>query len=206
MEDVLDLYHEAYQYDQPLVCFDEKMCQLLADARPELPPEPGQPRRQDYEYVRKGTCNLFMFFQPAMGLRHVEITERRTKLDFARCMQLLVDEYFPHAEVIRVVLDNLNTHKLASLYEAFPPEEARRLARKIEFHYTPKHGSWLNMAEIEWKVLSDQCLGGRRIGSIEALKPEVEAWETARNRRNAKVNWQFSTEDARTKLRRLYPA
>jgi len=205
MEDVLDLYHAPYDRRHPQVCFDEKMVQLVADARPALPVAPGQPRRQDYEYVRQGTCNLFMFFEPARGIRHVEVTARRTKVDFAECMRLLVDEYFPDAEVIRVVLDNLNTHRLASLYDAFAPETARRLARKLEFHYTPTHGSWLNMAEIEWKVLSDQCLD-RRIATMDDLKQEVEAWEIARNLRRAKINWLFSTEDARSKLHRLYPA
>ena len=205
MEDVLDLYEEAYQYDQPVVCFDEKPYQMLDDSRASLPPAPGQVARQDYEYVRKGTCNLFMFFQPLTGLRHVEVTARRTKVDFAACMKALVDDYFPHAETIRVVLDNLNTHAPASLYEAYPAAEARRILRKLAFHYTPKHGSWLNMAEIELSALARQCLN-RRIPNMERLKKEVAAWEATRNQYKTTVKWQFTTADARIKLHRLYPA
>lgn len=205
MEDVLDLYHEAYQYEQPVVCFDEKSYQLLDDVRDPLPPRPGQPERQDNEYLRNGTSNLFIFFQPLTGLRHVEVTERRTKVDFGACMKALVDEYFPHADVIRVVLDNLNTHNAASLYEAFEPAEARRLARKLEFHHTPNHGSWLNMAEIELSALSRQCLD-RRIPDMARLKAEVAAWEKARNQHKTTVDWRFTTADARIKLRRLYPS
>lgn len=205
MEDVLDLYHEAYQYEQPMVCFDEKIYQLLDDVRAPLPTRPGQVARQDNEYQRNGTCNLFMIFQPLMGLRHVEVTERRTKTDFAACMKALVDDYFPHADTIRVVLDNLNTHNAASLYDAFPPEEARRLAKKLEFHYTPKHGSWLNMAEIELSALSRQCLD-RRIPDMDRLKAEIAAWEITRNQHKTTVDWRFTTADARIKLRRLYPS
>ena len=161
MEDVLDLYAEPYDPARPVVCFDETSTQLLADARPPIPAKPGRPRREDYEYVRGGTRNLFLTCEPLAGWRHVEITERRTKLDFAHQMRWLVVETYPEAEVIRVVLDNLNTHRKASLYEAFPAAEARRIARKLEFHYTPKHGSWLNMAEIEFSVISRRCLGQR---------------------------------------------
>jgi hypothetical protein len=204
MEDVLDLYAEPYQRAKPVVCFDEKSFQRLDEVRPPIVMKKGHPKRQDYEYKRQGTSNLFMFFQPLAGLRHVEVTERRTKVDFADCMKALVDDFFPWAEQIRVVLDNLNTHTAASLYERFPAEEARRLAKKIEFHYTPKHGSWLNMAEIEIGVLANQCLD-RRIPDMETLKVEVAAWENDRNNHKATVKWRFSTAAARIKLARLYP-
>jgi DDE superfamily endonuclease len=205
MEDVLDLYAAPYDARRPTVCFDERPCQLSRDTRASLPPKPGQPQRYDYEYKREGTCNLFMTFQPLAGWRKVQVTARRTKQDFAHCMKALVDEDFPDAEMIRVVLDNLNTHSPASLYEAFAPEEARRIAHKLEFHHTPKHGSWLNMAEVELAVLSDQCLD-RRIPDRDTMQREVKAWEQTRNAQKATVQWRFTTTEARAKLTRLYPS
>lgn len=205
MEDVLDLYAAPYDARRPTVCFDERPCQLSRDTRAPLPPKPGQPQRYDYEYKREGTCNLFMTFQPLAGWRKVQVTARRTKQDFAHCMKALVDEDFPDAEMIRVVLDNLNTHSPASLYEAFAPEEARRIAHKLEFHHTPKHGSWLNMAEVELAVLSDQCLD-RRIPDRDTMQREVKAWEQTRNAQKATVQWRFTTTEARAKLTRLYPS
>ena len=203
MEDVLDLYAEAYDPKRPVVCFDELPYQLLAEVNPPLPTEPGKPKRQDYEYERKGHCSLFISFEPATGQRFVSVRERRTAQDFAQEMQQLVARY-PDAEVIRVVLDNLNTHTPAALYQTFSPEEARRLTQKLEFHYTPKHGSWLNMAEIEWSVLTRQALQGR-LADIETIEARVEPWQDERNHRRATVNWCFSTAHARTKLARLYP-
>ncbi len=204
MEDVLDLYAKPYDPKRPVVCFDEKMVPLIAETRRPLPMEPGQPERYDYEYRRNGTCNLFVFFQPLAGWRHVKVTERRTKVDFAHCMRYLVDELLPEAEVIRLVVDNLNTHTPAALYEAFVPAEAKRILDRLEFHYTPKHGSWLNMVEIEIGILSEQCLD-RRIPDKDTLRREVAAWEASRNEQQATVNWRFSTLDARVKLKRLYP-
>jgi hypothetical protein len=205
MEDVLELYHQAYDPSRPVVCFDEGTKQLIAETRTLLPLRPGDPLRYDYEYERHGTCNLFMFFAPLSAWRHVKVTDRRTLIDFAHCMRDLVDDFFPNAEVIRVVLDNLNTHKLAALYEAFEPGEARRILERLEFHFTPKHGSWLNMAEIELNVLSSQCLD-RRIPDKKLLVTEVAAWEAQRNQHASTVNWQFTTADARIKLRKLYPS
>lgn len=204
MEDLLDLYAEPYNPKKPTVCFDERPCQLLSNKQNPWPMEPGQPRREDYEYERKGGCNLFLVFQPLTGWRHVEVTEHRTSEDFARQMKWLVDVVFPEAEVIRVVLDNLNTHTPAALYQTFPPEEARRLTRKLEFHYTPKHGSWLNMVEIEFSILSRQCLN-RRLPDVESVRREVKAWEEARNGAHATVEWRFTADDARLKFHRLYP-
>ena len=204
MEDVLDVYARPYDPKRPQVCFDEKSTQLIAETRRPLPGKPGQPERFDYEYHRKGTANLFVFFQPLAGWRHAEVTDQRTKIDFAACMRYLVDEVFPEAESIVVVLDNLNTHTPASLYEAFEPAEAKRILDRLEFHYTPKHGSWLNMVEIEIGVLCEQCLD-RRIPDRDTLESETAAWESCRNERGATVNWQFSTADARVKLKRLYP-
>lgn len=204
MEDVLDLYAEPFKPWQPVVCFDERPCQLLADTRETIPMEPGQPKRYDYEYERHGTCNLFMICQPLAGWRQVKVTARRTKADFAECMRELVDIHFPHAEVIRVVLDNLNTHTPGALYEAFAPEEARRILRKLEFHYTPKHGSWLNMAEIEISIVSRQCLK-QRIGEQAQLRQETVAWAAKRNEQQAMIHWCFNVHQARTKLARLYP-
>jgi len=205
MEDVLDLYEEPYNPLYPQVCFDERPCQLISEKRQPLPAQPGKPLRYDYEYKREGTCNLFIFFQPLACWRHVKVTDRRTKVDFAYCMKDLVDIHFPLAKMIRVVMDNLNTHKLQVLYEVFEPKEARRIARKLEIHYTPKHGSWLNMVEIEISVLSTQCLD-RRIPAKSILQREVLAWEQRRNSLGATVNWQFTSTDARTKLSRLYPS
>jgi hypothetical protein len=205
MEDVLDLYAQPADARRPLVCFDERPVQLVAHTRTPIPPARGRPARIDYEYRRRGTCNLFTFFAPHLGWRHVEVTERRTKVDFARMMKALVDAYFPYATVIRVVLDNLNIHALASLYDAFPPAEARRIARKLEFHYTPKHGSWLNMAEAEIALLSRQALD-QRLPDADALRRTVAAWERPRNDARATVSWRFTVKDARRKLRRLYPA
>jgi hypothetical protein len=204
MEDVLDLYALPYDPAYPQVCFDERPVQLLDNVIEPLPARPGYKRRFDYEYHREGTCNLFMMFQPLQGWRHVKVTERRTKLDFAHCMKDLVDIHFPTATCIRVVLDNLNTHTFASLYEAFEPAEARRIARKLEFHFTPKHGSWLNMVEIELSILSRQCLK-RRIPDQAILRTEVNAWADYRNAQQATIDWRFSVHDARTKLLSLYP-
>ena len=205
MEDVLDLYGEPHDPQRPVVCFDETSTQLLADVRPPVPAKPGQPMREDYEYRREGTRNLFLACEPLAGWRHVEVTERRTKVDFAHQMRWLADEAYPEVEVVRVVLDNLNTHRKASLYEAFPAAEARRIARRLEFHYTPKHGSWLNMAEIEFSVISRCCLGQRLPGD-EILCREIKAPERERNEAQAIINWRFTTEDARRKLHRLYPS
>ena len=204
MEDVLDLYAEPYDPARPVVCFDESSTQLLADTREPVPAGPGRPKRQDYEYRREGTRNLFLACEPKAGWRHVAITERRTKEDFACQMRWLVDEAYPDVSVVRLVLDNLNTHRAASLYEAFPPEEARRIAKRLEFHYTPKHGSWLNMAEIEFSVFSRGCLR-QRIPDEESLCREVHALELERNQAQARINWQFTAQEARGKLRRLYP-
>lgn len=205
MEDVLDLYAEPLDPARPVVCFDETSKQLVAETRTPLPMEPGKPERVDYEYERKGTANLFLVTQPRGAWRHVDVTDRRTKHDFAQQMRDLVDRHFPDATTIRVVLDNLNTHTPAALYEAFPPAEARRILRKLEFHYTPIHGSWLNMAELEFSMLARQCLG-RRIGDRDTLATEIAAWETARNTQRATISWQFTVDDARRKLHRLYPS
>lgn len=186
------------------VCFDERPCQLISETRVPLTAEPGQPERYDYEYKREGTCNLFAFFQPLAGWRQIKVTNQRTAIDFAHCMKDLVDVFFPSAKMIRVVLDNLNTHTPGSLYQAFPPAEARRILSKLEFHYTPKHGSWLNMVEIELSVLSRQCLKGR-IPNQEIMKRETAAWQQKRNEQKATVNWRFTNQDARVKLERLYP-
>jgi len=204
MEDVLDLYTEPYDPKRPKVNFDETSKQLIEEKREPLPAKAGRAQRYDYEYKRNGTRNLFMICEPQAGWRHIAITKRRTKVDFAQQMKWLVDERYPDAEVIRVVLDNLNTHKIASLYEAFEPAEARRIAKKLEFHPTPKHGSWLNMAEIELSILERQCLD-RRIADEETLKREVAAWEQQRNEAKETIDWRFSITDAREKLKRLYP-
>jgi len=205
MEDVLDLYAEPYDPCRPKVNFDEKSVQLIAETRQPLPPQPGQVERYDYEYERRGTANLFVFCEPQAGWRHVAVTERRTMLDFAHQMKWLVDEQYPEAEVIRVVLDQLNTHKPASLYEAFAPEEARRIRRKLEFHYTPKHGSWLNMAEIELSIVHRQCLD-RRLPDVPTLIDHLVAYEQRRNKERATIDWRFTSQEARVKLRRLYPS
>jgi hypothetical protein len=205
MEDVLDVYHRPYDEKRPLVCLDETSKQLVGEVAQPLPPEPGQPERFDYEYVRNGTANLFMISEPLLGWRHVAVTDRRTAKDFAEVLRWLAEDVHPDVDVIVLVMDNLNTHKLASLYEAFPPEQARRIAERFEIHHTPKHGSWLNVAEIELSVLARQCLD-RRIPSAAELKREVSAWEEPRNERAVEVQWRFTTADARIKLHRLYPS
>ena len=204
MEDVLDLYAEPYDPQRPVVCFDESSTQLLADSRPPLPAKPGRPRRQDYEYVRGGTRNLFLTCEPRAGWRHVAITKQRTRQDFAHQMRWLVDQAYSDVPVIRLVLDNLNTHRVASLYQTFPPAEARRIAKRLEFHYTPKHGSWLNMAEMEFSVLARACLRGRNPDQ-ESLERAVNANVSERNSAAAPINWRFTTRNARAKLCRLYP-
>ncbi len=204
MEDILDLYAEPYDRHYPLVCFDEKLYQLVSETRQALPVCPGRPRRYDYEYRREGTCNLFMCVEPLGGWRHVEVTDRRTAQDFAQCIKDLVDVHFPEATLISVILDNLNTHSPAALYATFPPAEACRILRKLDFHYTPKHGSWLNMAEIELAVLATQCLD-QRMGNQGAVRRTIAAWETRRNAAKAIITWQFTTAKARRKLKKLYP-
>jgi len=203
MEDILDLYAMAYDPRFPTVTFDETPYQLVRETRP--PVHTRHALFYDYEYERAGSCNLFMFFEPLAGWRHVKVTDQRTKIDFAQCMKDLVDVHYPAAERIRLVCDQLNTHKVASLYEAFAPEEARRIARKIEWHYTPKHASWLNMAEIEISVMHEQCTG-RRIGERDELITELAAWEQASNENKRKVTWSFTTASARERLKRLYPS
>jgi DDE superfamily endonuclease len=205
MEDVLDLYEEPYDPTRPKVNFDETSKQLIAETRMPLLPQPGRPALYDYEYQRNGTRNLFMFCEPQAGWRHIAVTEHRTMQDFAHQMRWLVDERYPEADLIRVVLDNLNTHKPASLYETFEPAEARRILKKLEFHYTPKHGSWLNMAEIEFSILQRQCLD-RRIPDEAMLTREVAAYEDARNAAHATIAWRFTPTKAREKLHRLYPS
>ena len=204
MEDVLDLYAEPYDPQRPVVCFDETSTQLLADVTEPLPAKPGRPRREDYEYQRGGTRNLFLTCEPKAGWRHVVITGQRTMQDFAHQMRWLVDEAYPDVPVIRLVLDNLNTHRMASLYETFPAAEARRIAKRLEFHHTPKHGSWLNMAEIEFSVLARACLRGRN-GDEDSLGRAVSACVSERNAAEATINWRFTAQDARRKLHRLYP-
>jgi hypothetical protein len=204
MEEILDLYAEAEDPQRPRVCFDEMPYQMISETRVPVPMQAGQAERYDYEYHREGTCNLFLFFNPFAGKRRIKVTQRRTKQDFAQCMKELVDEMYPDAVVIRVILDQLNTHSKASLYETFEPEEARRIARKLEFHYTPKHGSWLNMAEIEFSVVDRQCLD-RWLHNIETVQSEIAAWELPRNEQNIGIDWQFTTKKARQKLERLYP-
>lgn len=204
MEDVLDVYARPYDPKRPQVCIDEGGKQLLGDVRPPLPVRPGTPRREDYEYQRQGMANLFMVFEPLAGIRQVAVTERKTNQDFARLIRRLVDEWYPQAEKIVLVLDNLSTHSPAALYETFAPAESRRLVERLEIHYTPKHASWLNVAEMELSVLARQCLD-RRIPDWETLCREVAAWVARRNAAVMKVDWQFTTADARVKLKRLYP-
>jgi hypothetical protein len=204
MEDLLEVYTRPYDPRRPLVCLDEMPEQLLADTRAPLPMQPSRPEQIDYEYARRGTANLFMVCEPLAGRRWVTVTARRTARDWARQIKDVVDVRYPEAERIVLVLDNLNTHTPGSLYEAFPPAEANRLAAKLEIHYTPKHGSWLNMAEIELSVLSRQCLD-RRIPDTVTLQAEVTAWADRRNAAGGRVDWRFTTEDARIKLKRLYP-
>lgn len=204
MEDVLEVYKRPYDPKRPVVCMDESSKQMLADTRQTMPMEPGQPQRYDYEYIRRGVANLFIFFAPLENKRQLKVTARRCRTDWALAMKELADEGYPDAEKIVVVLDNLNTHSPASFYYTFPAEEARRLVERFEFHYTPKHGSWLNMAEIEFSVLSRQCLN-RRIPNMKDLDHEVQAWVNHRNTALANIDWRFSTGDARIKLKHLYP-
>lgn len=204
MEDVLAVYHRPYDVQRPLVCFDEGSKQQTKEKRLPLPTQPGAVAKYDYEYERNGTSNLFVFFAPLESWRHIKVTDQRTMIDWAHCMRDLVDVHFPEAEKIVIVMDNLNTHKLASLYEAFPPAEARRIAEKLEIHYTPIHGSWLNMAEIELSVLHRQCTSAR-IPDQDTLITQVTAWVGRRNRQQSTVHWQFTTEEARIKLHSLYP-
>src|SRR5271165_952093 len=205
MEDVLEVYHRPQDPACPMVCVDETSKQLIAETRVPIPAKPGRPARYDYEYERNGTANLFMMFAPLEGWRKVKVTDRHTALDYAQILKDLSDTHFPKATKIILVQDNLNTHKPASLYEAFPAEEARRLIERFEWHYTPKHGSWLDMAESELSVLTSQCLD-RRIPDKQTLIEEVAAWEDNRNKSHAKADWQFTTADARIKLKKLYPA
>ena len=205
MEDVLSVYERPYDARFPVVCMDETSKQLIGETRTPLPMQPGCPPRYDYEYERHGVANLFLFVEPLRGWRHIEVTDRRTRQDWATAMRWLLDEVYPEAERVTVVLDNLNTHVGGALYEAFPPEEARRLLSRVELHYTPKHGSWLNMAEIELSVLGRQCLD-RRIADQATLTQEIAAWERQRNHRSTTISWHFTTADARIKLKRLYPS
>jgi hypothetical protein len=205
MEDVLDVYTRPYDPARPLICLDETSRQLLGEARPPLPPAPGRPARHDPESARQGVVNLFLVCEPLQGRRQVRVSDQRTRIDFAHCIQELVDGQYPQAERIVLVLDQLNTHSPASLYEAFPPAETKRLADKLEIHYTPIHGSWLNMAEIELSVLQRQCLG-RRLADRATMEREVTAWTAARNGAATTIDWRFTTDDARIKLKRLYPA
>ena len=204
MEDVLEVYKRPYDETQPVVCFDETNRQLIGETQNPRPAQPGHRAQYDYEYVRNGVANLFMMFEPLKGRREVKVTQRRTGNDFADCLRDLAETQYPNAEKIVLVMDNLNTHTLASLYAAFDPEAALRLAQRFEIHYTPKHGSWLNMAELEIGVMSRQCLG-RRIPSIEKMSAEVKSWVTQRNNQKTTVHWQFTTADARIKLQHLYP-
>lgn len=205
MEDVLDVYTRPYDERYPQVCFDETSKQLLADIQEPLPMEPERPQRDDYEYERHGVRNLFLWYEPLKSRRHVEVTARRTRIDFAGQMKDLVDVHYPDAIKVVLVVDNLNTHSPASLYAAFEPAEAKRISDRLEFHYTPKHGSWLDMAEIELAILTSQCLD-RRIPDEATLTIEVAAWEQARNTTATRVDWRFTTADARIKLRHLYPS
>jgi hypothetical protein len=205
MEDVLEVYTRPYDPARPVVCLDELSKQLVAETRVPLPAEPGQPERVDYEYERCGTANLFLTGEPLAGRRHVTVTERRTAVDFAHEVRDLLEVRYPHAEQVVLVMDNLNTHKPAALYEAFEPAVARAPIERLEIHHTPKHGSWLNVAEIELSILGRQCLD-RRIPDFDTLTREVAAWEQARNANSQGVNWRFTTPDARIKLKRLYPS
>lgn len=204
MEDVLDLYQQPFNEQYPVICMDEKPYQLLDEVRKPIPMKPGKPMRQDSEYKRNGTCSIFLFTEPLAGWRHVAAHERRTRIDWAEEIKELLEVHYPDALKVRLVMDNLNTHSIASLYEAFEPETARRLAKRLEIHHTPKHGSWLNIAEIELSAMTKQCLG-RRIPTLMDLCTELREWESARNKKQKGVDWQFTTDDARIKLRRLYP-
>jgi hypothetical protein len=205
MEDVLAVYERPYDITKPVVCMDEKPYQLLKHSRPPLPMKPGSPHREDYEYIRIDTCSIFIFTEPLSGWRYAQAFQRRTKKDWAGRIQWLLDEQYPQAEKVILVMDNLNTHTISSLYETFQPGEAFRLAQRLEIHFTPKHGSWLNIAEIELSAMAAQCLGGRRIPDIQALNRELAAWYTRRNLNQKGVDWHFTANDARIKLKRLYP-
>ena len=205
MERVLDIYKRPYDEKVPIVCMDESPKQLIGETRLGSPMKPGQEKREDYEYVRKGTCNIFMVNEPLTGKRHVKITERKTKQDWAILVKEIADDLYPDVERIILVMDNLNTHTPGALYEVFKPAEAKRILDRFEFVFTPKHGSWLNMAEIELNVLNSQCLS-RRIDNINEIKRQTSAWMHHRNNRDAKINWQFTTKDSRVKLKRLYPS
>lgn len=204
MEDVLDIYEMPYDPVAPVVCMDEKPYQLLGEVREPLPMRPGDTQKVDSEYIRNGTCSIFVFVEPLGGTRHVSVREHRTAVDWAEEIKYLVDVSYPDCPKIILVMDNLNTHTITSLYKAYPALEARRIARRLEIHFTPKHGSWLNIAEIELNVMTRQCLS-RRIAAIDELRQELAAWETGRNKSVARINWQFTTENARTKLVSLYP-
>jgi DDE superfamily endonuclease len=204
MEDVLEVYHRPYNPEYPVVCMDESPKQLIGEVHPPIPIKPGSVEKIDAEYVRNGTVEIFMEVEPLAGRRHVAVTEHRTKIDWAAQIKEMLDIRYPNAKKVVLVMDNLNTHSTASFYEAFLPEEARRLTERLEIHYTPKHGSWLNIAEIELSVLQGQCLN-RRISDIETMRNEVDSWQTNRNNQIKKINWQFTTDNARTKLKKLYP-
>lgn len=204
MEDVLDVYHLPYDEQCPVICMDEKPYQLLDERRQPIPMKPGDVKRFDSEYIRNGTCSIFIFAEPLKGRRKVYVSKRRTKVDWARYIADLLEVQYPTAPKVRLVMDNLNTHTISSLYEAFPAPRARELAQRLEIHYTPKHGSWLNIAEIELSAMTSQCLG-RRIPDTEALTFQLDAWNHSRNNAATTVNWQFTTDDARIKLHRLYP-
>ena len=204
MEDVLDVYKRPYDAKRPVICMDESSKQLIKDTRIPIPATSGEPERYDTEYERNGTCNIFLHIEPLKGKRKLKVTERRTKIDWAHFIKELVDKDYPNAEKIVLVMDNLNTHAGSSLYEAFPPADAKRILDKLEIHHTPKHGSWLNVAEIEFSTLSRQCLD-RRIPDKDTIVREISAWNKMRNEENAFVDWQFTTENARTKLKKLYP-
>ena len=205
MEDVLEVYSRPYDPARPVVCMDEKPFQLLGEAREPVPMKPGKVEKVDNEYIREGTCSIFIFTEPLAGWRYAEAFEHRTKKDWARRVKWVLDNQYPSAKKVALVMDNLNTHVISSLYETFPPEEAFRLAQRLEIHYTPKHGSWLNIAEIELSALAAQCLGNSRISSIEVLNKELFAWKSRRNADQNGVDWHFTTADARFKLKRLYP-
>lgn len=205
MEDVLDVYQRAYDENCPVICMDEKPYQLLGESREPIPMKPGNVKKlEDSEYIRNGTCSIFIFTEPLRGWRNVSVSERRTRKDWAHQVAELLEVHYPDVPKLCLVMDNLNTHSISSLYEAFPPTKARELARRLEIHYTPKHGSWLNIAEIELSVMTSQCLG-RRIPDIHSLSEELTAWNVSRNEASVAVKWQFTTEDARIKLHRLYP-
>ena len=204
MEDILDTYAMPYDPEIPLICMDEQPVQLLSEYIKPIDMKPGSPKKEDFQYVRNGTCSIFLFTEPLAGWRHVSAEERRTKLDWANKIKELLEIHYPNAKKIRLVMDNLNTHSIGSLYEAFPPAIARSLAQRLEIHYTPKHGSWLNIAEIELSALTTQCLN-RRIGNLETLRREISAWNKSRNDMQKSVDWQFSSHAARGKLKSLYP-